>query len=1729
MDLESGTPLVLKRALRPSAEAQARLRLELSLAQEVISPNVLRYLELSKFGAETVLLLEDFAAEPLSQRLRHRTLEASEFFEIAIRIADAVVAVHAAGLIHGDIKPDNLLVARGSLHCKLGDFSHARMAGLQDRPASAPHREDGGADIGGTLGYMAPELLGRHRRRIDQRSDLFALGVTLYEALAGCNPFLGKDDLATAHALRTLDPPSLLQYRTDIPDALDALVRRLLARRPELRYQRAESIAKDLQRCKGLLQDGRVHDAITLGGDDPAPLPSLPAGAIGREAVLDRLLGIFTAAGSGTGVQIVACHGAAGIGKSHLIGALVERISGLPSAIVIGRHEPRHRSIPFSGIVNSVSDLLRPLMASPRSELRKHRERLFGALGGNVELMADLVPPLAQLLEVQGAHEAVASTRSQQRVHQAVSDLLTALFDSSQPVLWIVEDLHWMDAQSFDLLAALFCERRVGPLMLVMTYRDNDDVAQKVRSFLDCSAHSGHTITDLVLEPLDQHAVTEFVAEMLDWSRARANPLAAELHSKSKGHPLLLTELLRELHATGALRTDRDEGGFVWTPERSADPSSLLGLTELIQNRARKLSQRCQRTLGVAASLGNTVNASSLMVAMPELGDLASVRQALAPAVAEGLLEPHGFTDDDAVLEDPRWSFTHATTARTCQSLVGREVTLAARHRFGVWTLSDRIPNGSSHELIDGLILLDGIDVSSIESSQIPNLVVAHLEGAYSAAAQGAFALALQLAERGLTLASSLADEDSRDAVFELTCCIIECHTNLGELQEARSLIEGSNKAPVTTRFALRFGKAHVALELAAERWNEAVATGLAVLAARSYDIEEAARNCDADALLDRAVSALDELQARNSDPDPEAPAPAVDAELQLLSELISPVYVTRPELLPHLAWRFIDLALTHGVSALCATGFTLMGVLLLLLRRDAETSYRMGLFGVSLARTFGDDHVLGRQLITFAGITSVRKEPLRRCIALHDECHRACVQSGDQLYAGYALLSKMLLEFSSGTDLLTLKAEVEEAQRYVTRTLNPSRVLLESLTGLIDSLRGADHDLGSFDAAGDTDRATVDAMRQRGFDHGVQLHALYKGLCTYLLEGHEAAIPHLEQSGQYLAGAAGQLSTVEHGYIYGLARLASLGDASTDEVGSQLDEIIDEIGIWADACSETFSAKHLLLRAERDRVVGRRAEAIDGFAAATQAAEDHGLLWEVGITTERAAIFHRALGHSLVAEAYMRRACVAFGQWGATKKVQMLVTRYPDMLDVSRPSGGFAPTVQSTATVDAHLEATALVRAGRALSENTDLRGVVDTTVEILCEMSGSNFARAVLAIDDELVVADQMTSDRSLTLVGSPLDRYNELPRTLVRYVYQSGEAASHTGSAPETDLGADPYYDESIRGHGLALPLAIGGERHGVIYLERPAGAPAFEPGVRRSLSLLLPQAAIAVGHVKLFTSLNEEIARRTRAEHALASHADSLEEQIVERERSLREAQRDLLQSERLATLGRLAATVSHELRNPLGAISSGAFVIERKLEGYDDEVVARNLARIVQAIGQCNHIIDELLEYTRSTELGLNRVVLDAWLEQTLSSLTVNSRIELVWRPDAPGVEVELDERRMARVIDNVVTNAAQAMVDPDGRALGPLPPRIEVTTGSGNFDGIEICIRDTGIGISEEHRDRLFEPLFSTKTFGVGLGLTIVRQIVAQHGGRIELNPRPGGGTEVRISIPRHHTAVDLD
>ena len=466
-------------------------------------------------------------------------MEVGSFLCIAIAIASALGRVHQHRLVHKDIKPANILVNPDSGEVRFTGFGlSSRMA--RERPQPRPPES-----IAGTLAYMAPEQTGRMNRSIDSRSDLYALGVTLYQMLTGSLPFTATDPMEWVHCHIARKPVPPSERLENVPAPVSAIIMRLLVKTPEDRYQTAGGVGHDLRRCLAAWEAERRIDDFPLGEHDMPDRLLVPEKLYGRSREVETLLTAFDRMVTGGKPELVLVSGYSGIGKSSVVNELHKVLVPPRGLFASGKFDQYKRDIPYATLAQAFQSLVRYLLGKSDAELSGWRDALAEALGPNGPLMIDLVPELKLIIGDQPPVPELSPQDARSRFQVVFRRFIGVFAHRDHPLALFLDDLQWLDAATLDLLEDLLTPPGVPHLMLIGAYRDNEVTAtHPLTRKLEAIRNAGANVHEIALAPLACEDVRQLVADALRCDLARATPLAQLVHGKTAGNPFFVVQFL---------------------------------------------------------------------------------------------------------------------------------------------------------------------------------------------------------------------------------------------------------------------------------------------------------------------------------------------------------------------------------------------------------------------------------------------------------------------------------------------------------------------------------------------------------------------------------------------------------------------------------------------------------------------------------------------------------------------------------------------------------------------------------------------------------------------------------------------------------------------------------------------------------------------------------------------------------------------------------------------------------------------------------------------------------------------------------------------------------------------------------------------------------------------------------------------------------------------------------
>jgi predicted ATPase/TolB-like protein/class 3 adenylate cyclase len=1232
------TQLIKAEARRTERSTLDRLAHEYGLKDELDGAWAVRPLELICEGGRTMLVLEDLGGEPLD-RLLGAPMEVGRFLRLAIGIAAALGKLHQRGLVHKDIKPANILVNGATGAVKFTGFGIAsRLA--RERQAPEPPET-----IAGTLAYMAPEQTGRMNRSVDSRSDLYALGVTLYELLTGALPFTAADpfDLIHCHIAREPVPPGELAGM--VPAVLSMIIMKLLAKTAEARYQTAAGVEADLRKCLTAWKSiGRI-DPFPLGLQDASERLMIPEKLYGREGEIATLLAAFDRVVMHGGSELVLVSGYSGIGKSSVVNEL-HKVIVLPRGIFIsGKFDQRLRDTPHSTLAQAFQGLIQQLLNGQADDIARWRDAIKEAVGNQGRLLTDLIPDLARLIGPQPTVAVLSPVDAELRFQTVFQRFVGVFARAEHPLVIFVDDLQWLDPATLTLIEYLLLHPDTRHLLVIGAYRDNEvDSAHPLVLKLEALRRAGAKVDQIVLSPLSVDDINQLLCDTLRHAPDEMRPFAELVHRRSGGNPFFAGQFLTSLAEEGLVEFDPRSRSWTWDLDAIVDKRFSDNPVDLMIGRLRRLAPEAQEALKLLACLGNHADFATLAKLRGESDE--AMHAGFRDAVRAGAVLPR----------EGSYRFFHDRVQEAAYALIPPEGRAELHLRIARLLVAETVPERIAEKIFD---LVNQLNLGSALISEWPEKVRAaelNFVAGRKAKASTAYASASNYLAAGIAILSDEGWQRSYGLTLGLFLERAECEILSSNLEEATGLVEELLIKAQSKIDQAEICRLRMFLQLRQGNYAHAVCTALECLRTFGVDLpdsptpervraeyEEMRRT-----LGDRPIESLVDLPMMD---DPE-----MRAVMKLFSALGQLAYHADGDLYQMISCWMVKLSCRHGTSEYSTIGY---GAIALVLGpvfhrfADGEAFARLA---VAVAERYGfSAQKAGAHFLMQMAVLWTR--PIEDALNCLEAAIRSVGETGEMVYACFNRQHRVTDLMARGDPLDQVWIESASALDFV-RKYKFGQLVILSIQGFVQSLRGG---AGS---GAPLDEAALEARVLRG---GVPLVACFHWILQLqrhvLLGNAERALEFAAKAKPILWSARLNLQSIDYCFYHSLAIAAVFEAASPERRAELREELIEHLASfqrWAESCPATFAHKHALVSAEWAYLEGRDIEAMRLYEHAICSAAERGFLQDQALASELAARFYRLRGLEKVADTYLDEARDCYARWGAWAKVAQLDQRQP-------------------------------------------------------------------------------------------------------------------------------------------------------------------------------------------------------------------------------------------------------------------------------------------------------------------------------------------------------------------------------------------------------------------------------------------------------------------------------------
>ncbi|MGD1701865.1 diguanylate cyclase domain-containing protein [Dapis sp. BLCC M229] len=1466
---EDAQRVILKvlKADYPTLSQLTRYKQEYELTRHLNLEGVIKAYSLEQYQ---IIILEDFGGESLNIIQKSYQFDLTDFLDIAIKITTTLGQIHAENIIHKDINPANIVYNPKTKQLKIIDFGISTRLNRENPILKNPNV------LEGTLAYISPEQTGRMNRGIDYRTDLYSLGVTFFQLLTDDLPFNTQDSVELVHCHIAQPVKFPIIKNREIPEVLQAIVLKLMAKNAEDRYQNTWGLKYDLEKCREQLNvTGKITE-FDLGERDVSHHFLIPEKLYGREAEVQTLLNAFENVASGT-TEMILVAGFSGIGKTAIVNEVHKPIVKQRGYFIKGKYDQFNRNIPFSAFTQAFRDLMSQLLSESDAELIKWKAKILEVVGENGQVIIDVIPELERIIGKQPPVPELSGSAAQNRFNLIFSKFVEVFTKQEHPLVIFLDDLQWADSASLNLLKLLMSDRKAGYLLVLGAYRDNEVFpAHPLMLILDEIQKQAVEMKTLTLAPLDEVNITCLVADTLMCSVEIATPLAQLVYQKTKGNPFFITQFLQGLYEDAWIRFEAKVGYWQCDLTQVRKLALTDDVVEFMVKRLQKLPEATQDVMKLAACIGNKFDLGTLAIVRGKTpGEVATD---LWQGLREGFIIPEsevykffmGEENQESKIADVSvgYHFLHDRVQQAAYAFIPKNEKAKFHYDIGQLLLqkvSLEAREERIFELVGQLNYGTSLITNQPERDELAkfNLI---------ACRKARNATAYQAGREYVRIGLSLLGENAWSRQYEMTLEFYELGTELaalcGDFGVMEKLIEivivNTSSLPEQINVYRIQIQSYNTRNLA----TEAIAIAKQFLGQLGVTFPETPTQDNIkDAVLEvclligyREIEQLIDL-------------PMIEdrdkiAIVEITNSIMPATYLSGSPLFPLLVALSVKLSIQYGNSETSAFAYSCYGIVACSVLQDVDVAVKFGQLALQVVSKLDLKGVKPLVIHIVMFFLLHYKSHIKETVSPLQEGYGIGLEVGNLEFAGYNAHGFCLQSFLCSQPLAALE---QSAHTYFDGLVQLNQLVAanwcRSCWQTTLNLLG----IGKYPTllSGDSEQEAefISKMVSGNDSLGLSFFYLYKMMLCYLFEEIESIEKDIEKIKEYVLASPG-LVTQPVFYFYD--SLIALGRMS--ERKKEMSNVMERVEEnqrqlkkqWADSAAMNYQHKVDLVEAEICRVLGKKGEAIELYDKAILGAKENKYLQEEALANELAAKFYFGCNKEKVASIYMQEAYYCYTTWGAKAKTNQLEEKYPQLLTLIFQSEKCHPHPSHTriqtssggqvTTTSSDLDLASVIKASQAISEEIELEVLLSKMTRIVAENAGANKCVLLLYNSGSWEIVSQWV-DGNYTLSSIPISDTNILPGSVINTVKRTQQTLLINNIEQDKIFARDSYLIENQPKSLCCTPILNQAKLIGLLYLENNLTVEAFTDKRVEILNLLSSQAAISIQNAKLYAQVRE----------------------------------------------------------------------------------------------------------------------------------------------------------------------------------------------------------------------------------------------------------------------------------
>ncbi|BAY87090.1 serine/threonine protein kinase with two-component sensor domain [Calothrix parasitica NIES-267] len=1356
-------------------------------------------------------------------------------------------------------------------------------------------------------------------------------------------------------------------------------------------------------------------------------------------------------------------------------------------------------------------------------------------------------------------------------------------------------------------------------LLLIGAYRHNEiDYKHLLNSTIEDINNTNVNISHIHLKCLNQSELAFLISDTLKCEVNDIVSFTEVVFAKTKGNPFFIHQFINTLYKDEVIKFNYDVGNWECDVANVRKFALTDDVVELMTLQIQKLPYYTQKLLKIAACIGSQFDLDTLSK-MSQKSEEATITH-LWDSVLQGLVLPveknlsssnvenqitELIIDSEDEKEVPlghrnarHFKFIHDRLQQAAYSQIPESEKQQIHLQLGKQLLEGTSAESWEEDVFETANQFNkALSLITVQQERY-ELAKINLLAGQKAISSTAYEAALSY----LTIGKELLASESWSLEYQLSLALHESLAEVtyltGDFNACEDYIEEVLVQAKTLLEKIKVYEIRIQAYTSQQKLLEAISIGREVLNKFGINFPEKPTPEDIQKCLEEtAVLASDKTIEQLTD------LPLLNNEshlaiMRIASSMIPPAYIADQMLFPLIILSQVNFSIKYGNGVLSAFIYACYAILLKSILDDIESAEKFSKLALKLGNKIDYKDINSKIYYVIGAFISHGHSHIKDTLPTLLNSYNLGLEVGSLDFVGYSAKEICHHSYFIGKELKELE---QQTKNYIDvldglkqfTTSNCCKIFRQSIL----NFQSKDENFGILSGEAYNEYQSIASMIEANDASGLHYLYLHKLILCYWFEEYEQAQENANKAKLYLAAGTGFISIPNFNFYQSLTALALCVDSEYEQESLLALVTHNQLKLkkWADDAPMNYLHKFYLVEAEKFRVNSKFIQAIDAYERAITIAKENGYVHEEALANELAAKFYFKWDKQKIAKTYLNDAYYGYLNWGAKAKAKDLQKRSPQLLeyipvqleiDVETYQNNYINRAISLSKVNYYktisdskdnlstslsLDLESVIKASQSLSEQIQMEELLSTLMKVIMENTGASKCALILSknanLDLELtaISCNHNISSNPTELPYAPLDSTDKVPVRLINYVKRIKETIVIDNAATEKFLAVDSYIIREQPKSILCMPIINQGKFFGILYLENRLTLGVFSPNRIKLLNLITNQAAISLKNAILYNNLVE-------AKEDLEIYNQSLEEKVGLRTQELNEnnqrlkktlkelqsTQSQLIQTEKMSSLGKMVAGISHEINNPVnfihGNISHASKYVKYLLEMiaiYQQEFTESNcvvaeksteidlffiledLPKILNSIeagtSRIQDIVLGLRNFSRLDEAEMKSVDIHEGIENTLMILQHRfkskdnfPKIQLI-KEYGQLPEVTCYPSQLNQVFMSIIVNGIDALEELPRKGQIRENPIIRISTQLLDSNTVRILIADNGSGIEQKVQEKIFDPFFTTKPVGsgIGLGLSISYQIIVEkHKGHLICNSIVGEGTEFLIEIP---------